>query len=94
MPNAKKKDPAYLSPDVEIIIRAGQSELSAIAFYSRGDGTWDVLVGVSHPSYRTNIATVLRWGAGVVEEAAFAITGLPSTEPSGEGEEPFDGLPF
>lgn len=94
MKNSGKRPPEYLSPDVEVIVRAKESELSAIAFYSRGDGTWDVLVGVSHPSRRDNIATVLRWSADSVESAAFAITGYTSVEDGDKDARRFDDLPF
>ncbi len=94
MKHVKPEKVAYLAPDVEIAVRTGEHELAAVAFYATHSGTWDVLVGVSSPSSRGHISTVLRWAADAVEEAAFAITGLTDDENDREEQERFNELPF
>jgi hypothetical protein len=89
-----KKQAEYVTPDVEITIRTGETELAAIAFYAASDNTWDVLVGVHNPSSRDNLSKVLQWAAEAIESSTFAITGLVDPEAGREGGERFNDLPF
>lgn len=94
MKRVNKKAAEYVTPDVEISVRAGTQELAAIAFYAAEAGQWDVLVGVLSPSSRSNLASVLRWASDAVEQAAYPLDDPTGDADDGDKRAGLENLPF
>lgn len=90
--NKAKSD--FVTPDVEVVVRSGQQELAAIAFYAAPSTEWDILVGLSHPSSRNNIASVLRYAADAIEAAAFPLGASAGDEGDSNFERKVGDFPF
>jgi|SRR5882762_1718710 len=92
--NDRKSKAAFKAPDVEVIVRADEQELSVIAFYSAAEGEWDVLCGVSDTADREHVAAALRYAADAIEKANFPVSATPPYRGYVHDEDGDNDLPF
>ena len=87
MKNGRKPKFAVEEPEIEVVVRVGETELAVCAFFSAGGEGWDVVVGIDSPQNRDSVASALDAAAEAVRAAAFRP--LPSKSYEGSDNPPF-----
>jgi hypothetical protein len=85
--NESKKKFKIEKPDIEIVVRVGETELAVLAFFSAGGEGWDVVVGIDSPANRDAIASAFDAAAEAVRGAAFRP--IPTNQHEGGYNPPF-----
>lgn len=87
MARGKKQAIKVETPDIEIVVRVGETELAVCSFFGADENGWDVLVGIDTPTNREPVALALSAAAEAVRSAAFHP--LPTAGYEGSDNPPF-----
>ncbi len=87
MKSENKKKLQIEQPEIEIVVRVGETELAVLAFFSAGGEGWDVVVGIDTPQNRDAIAAAFDAAAEAVRQAAFRP--LPTNHYEGSDNPPW-----